>query len=102
MPEVMQSWKGSQKYSKNIQNYLLGFWLDSVTHAIVYSETRSKTNHTECRLKGKNVRKLRVVTERIKCIFFRIFGHHELKSKLVNDVPKQLNITISTCYYISS
>lgn len=52
MPEVMQSWKGSQKYSKNIQNYLLGFWLESVTYAIVYSETRSKTNHMCC-LKGK-------------------------------------------------
>lgn len=40
MPEVMQSWKGSQKYSKTTQNYLLGLWLDYVTHAILYGWTR--------------------------------------------------------------
>jgi len=35
------------------QNYLLGLWVDYVTHAILYGESRSKNNHTDCCLKVK-------------------------------------------------
>lgn len=99
MSEVMQSWKGNQKYSKNIQNYLLGLWLHYVTHAILCGETRSKNNHVDYCLKGKKIRNLRVVTDRLKCIFFRIVGNHEVKSKLEN-VHMQVNVIISIHYNI--
>lgn len=47
MPEVIQRRKESQKHSKNTQNYLLGLWLDYVTHEVLYGESRLKNNHMD-------------------------------------------------------
>lgn len=64
MPEVIQHRKESQKYSKAIQNYLLGLWLDYVTHAVPYGGSKLKNNHIDCCLEGKNVMHPVVVTDR--------------------------------------
>lgn len=63
MPEVMRSWKGSQKYSKIIHNCLLVLWLDNVTHPIQNGVTRSKCNDLDYCIKGKKIRHLRVVID---------------------------------------